>query len=88
MSAPPELSWSGFRARAALIPVSNEFGRKARELADRYDALLVFDEIQCGVGRPGTTSPINWPIRWCCRTSWWRRKPLACGIPLGVIVDE
>ena len=30
------------------------YARKARELADRFDALLVFDEIQCGVGRPGT----------------------------------
>ena len=28
--------------------------RRARELADRYDALLCFDEIQCGVGRTGT----------------------------------
>jgi len=28
------------------------FLRKARELADRYNALLVFDEIQCGVDGP------------------------------------
>ena len=33
--------------------MSTEYVRKARELADRYDALLVFDEIQCGVGRVG-----------------------------------
>src|SRR5947209_7887545 len=29
-----------------------DYLRKARDLADRYDALLVFDETQCGVGRP------------------------------------
>src|SRR5690242_279895 len=37
-----------------ILPVSREYAARARELADRYDALLVFDEIQCGVGRAGT----------------------------------
>src|SRR6266850_1379522 len=42
------------QGEGGIFPVSVEYARKARELADRYDALLVFDEIQCGVGRPGT----------------------------------
>lgn len=29
------------------------FLQKARELCDHYDALLIFDEIQCGMGRTG-----------------------------------
>src|SRR6266567_8648503 len=42
------------QGEGGILPISPEYGRKARELSDRFDALLVFDEIQCGVGRPGT----------------------------------
>ena len=41
------------QGEGGIFPMSAEYIRKARELADRYDALLVFDEIQCGVGRAG-----------------------------------
>ena len=41
------------QGEGGINPISDEFARKARELADRYNALLVFDEIQCGVGRTG-----------------------------------
>src|SRR5450759_3170454 len=37
-----------------IYPLTPAFVAKARELADRYNALLVADETQCGVGRPGT----------------------------------
>jgi acetylornithine/N-succinyldiaminopimelate aminotransferase len=74
------------QGEGGIFPVSDEYGRKARELADRYDALLVFDEIQCGVGRPGTwfgyqlANPVVLPDVLVAA------KPLACGLPLGVIV--
>ncbi len=42
------------QGEGGIYPVSPAFAQKARELADRYNALLVFDEIQCGVGKPGT----------------------------------
>ena len=42
------------QGEGGINPMTLEYARKARELADRYNALLVFDEIQCGVGRPGT----------------------------------
>jgi acetylornithine/N-succinyldiaminopimelate aminotransferase len=63
----------------------SEFVRKARELADRYDALLVFDETQCGVGRTGTyfSYQLNDPIVMPDVTV--AAKPLACGIPLGFV---
>ena len=85
-NAPPALSSNGFRARAASSRCRMEYVRKARELADRYDALLVFDEIQCGVGRVGKhfayqlSDPIVLP------DIMTAAKPLACGIPMGVIV--
>ncbi len=73
------------QGEGGIFPICNEFGRRARELADRYDALLVFDEIQCGVGRTGqyfgyqlAPSPVMPDIMVAA-------KPLACGLPLGVI---
>ena len=74
------------QGEGGIFPISAEYGRKARELADRHDALLIFDEIQCGVGRPGTwfgyqlASPVVLPDVLVAA------KPLACGLPLGVIV--
>jgi predicted acetylornithine/succinylornithine family transaminase len=37
-----------------VLMVSNEFLAEARRLADETGALLIFDEIQCGLGRAGT----------------------------------
>ena len=37
------------------INIANiEFLKKARELCDKYNALLIFDEVQCGMGRLGS----------------------------------
>ena len=60
--------------------------QKARALATKYDALLIFDEIQCGVGRPGTYfsyqlfDPIIMPD--ACVLA----KPISCGLPLGALL--
>jgi acetylornithine/succinyldiaminopimelate/putrescine aminotransferase len=73
------------QGEGGVFPITNEYARRARELADKYDALLVFDEIQCGVGRPGTyfgyqlADPVVMPDVMVAA------KPLACGLPLGVI---
>ncbi len=74
------------QGEGGINPVSEPFARKARELADRHNALLVFDEIQCGVGRPGAyfayqlLDPVLLPDVVIAA------KPMACGIPLGVII--
>jgi acetylornithine/N-succinyldiaminopimelate aminotransferase len=78
------LEW--IQGEGGIYPISNEFGRKARELADRYNALLVFDEIQCGVGRPGTYFAYQQADPEVLPDIMVAAKPLACGIPLGVIV--
>jgi len=74
------------QGEGGIFPMTDEYARKARELADRFDALLVFDEIQCGVGRTGKyfayqlADPVVMPDIMVAA------KPLAIGIPLGVIV--
>jgi acetylornithine/N-succinyldiaminopimelate aminotransferase len=74
------------QGEGGINSMTTEYAAKARELADRFNALLVFDEIQCGVGRPGTyfayqlSEPVILPDIMVAA------KPLACGIPLGVIV--
>jgi acetylornithine/N-succinyldiaminopimelate aminotransferase len=74
------------QGEGGIYPLNHDYVAKARELADRYNALLVADEIQCGVGRPGTyfayqrSHPVILPDVMAAA------KPLACGIPLGVIV--
>ena len=73
------------QGEGGVHPLTDEYIRTARELADRHNALLLFDEIQCGVGRPGTyfsyqmLDPVVMPDLMTAA------KPLACGIPLGFV---
>jgi acetylornithine/N-succinyldiaminopimelate aminotransferase len=63
---------------------SVEFLRECRAAADRHKAALIFDEIQCGLGRTGTmfafqsfgVSPDIVAIA----------KPIAAGLPLGAFI--
>jgi acetylornithine/succinyldiaminopimelate/putrescine aminotransferase len=69
-----------------VLPASAEFLRLARDLCDRHGLLLMFDEVQCGLGRTGD---------WCGwktlagddlmpdACSW--AKGIAGGFPLGAI---
>jgi len=41
------------QGESGIHPISEEVLRAAREACDRHGALLVFDEIQCGMGRTG-----------------------------------
>jgi predicted acetylornithine/succinylornithine family transaminase len=74
------------QGEGGIYPISEAFARRAHELAQEYNALLVFDEIQCGVGRPGAyfafqlTDPVLLPDVVIAA------KPMACGIPLGVVI--
>jgi acetylornithine/N-succinyldiaminopimelate aminotransferase len=74
------------QGEGGINPVSEGFARKARELADRFDALLVLDEIQCGVGRPGVHFAYQLLDPPLLPDIVLAAKPMACGIPLGVII--
>lgn len=60
-----------------------EFLRALRDLCDRYNAVLIFDEVQCGVGRTGelwaNTGDVTPDIMTLA-------KPLAGGLPIGAIL--
>lgn len=74
------------QGEGGIYPLTQEFAARARALADRHNALLIADETQCGVGRPGTyfayqrIEPVILPDVMVAA------KPLACGIPLGVLM--
>jgi len=76
------------QGEGGVYRVPEEMLRRARELADRHDALLVFDEIQCGVGRVGlpfayqTLDPVVLP------DVMVTAKPVGLGIPLGVVAAK
>jgi predicted acetylornithine/succinylornithine family transaminase len=77
------------QGEGGVVPLSAEFTSKARELAERHNALLLFDEIQCGVGRPGTYFAYQLAEPAVMPDIVAAAKPLACGLPLGaVLVNE
>jgi acetylornithine/N-succinyldiaminopimelate aminotransferase len=74
------------QGEGGIHPLREDFVQAARALADRNDALLVFDEIQCGVGRPGRYFAYQMYDPVVLPDVMLAAKPLACGLPLGVIV--
>ncbi|MCL4862455.1 MAG: aspartate aminotransferase family protein [Caldilineaceae bacterium] len=61
-----------------------EFLQGLRELADAHDALLIFDEVQCGVGRTGHLWAYEgYGVEPDILTA---AKPLAGGLPIGAIL--
>jgi acetylornithine/N-succinyldiaminopimelate aminotransferase len=63
---------------------TDEFLQAVRQFCDEHNALLIFDEIQCGLGRTGTL--------WAYEASgvtpdiMTLAKPLAGGLPIGAIL--
>ncbi|NMM37321.1 MAG: acetylornithine/succinyldiaminopimelate transaminase [Glaciimonas sp.] len=42
------------QGEGGVVPASKEYLQALRELCDQHNALLIFDEVQCGMGRTGT----------------------------------
>ncbi|KOA18912.1 acetylornithine aminotransferase [Clostridium homopropionicum DSM 5847] len=42
------------QGEGGIIPANIDFLKEARSLCDKYNALLIFDEVQCGIGRTGS----------------------------------
>jgi predicted acetylornithine/succinylornithine family transaminase len=73
------------QGEGGIHPLDPAYVRKARELADRHNALLVFDETQCGVGRTGTYFSYQLGEQTVMPNVMVAAKPLACGLPLGFV---
>jgi acetylornithine/N-succinyldiaminopimelate aminotransferase len=72
------------QGEGGIFPVSEEFWNRARALATKNGALLIADEIQCGLGRTG---------RYFAYQKFSSKpdvavvaKPLAAGLPLGAVL--
>lgn len=48
------------QGEGGIRPASSEFLRSLREICDENDLLLIFDEVQCGVGRTGRLFAHEW----------------------------
>ena len=85
------------QGEGGIHPASFEFLNGLRALADQYDALLIYDEVQCGVGRTGHL----WAYQGYCGNFescdcsgscgvepdlLTAAKPLANGLPIGAIL--
>ncbi|HEX6099619.1 MAG TPA: acetylornithine/succinylornithine family transaminase [Thermoanaerobaculia bacterium] len=67
-----------------VIPLSDEFLIAARQIADRHGALLVLDEIQCGLGRTGHMFAFQ--KSGILPDIVTLAKPLGGGLPLGAVL--
>ncbi len=76
----------GIQGEGGVYPMTAAFLEKARELADKHNALLVFDAIQCGVGRTGTYFSHQAIAPHVKPDVMVTAKPLSCGLPLGVVM--
>lgn len=72
------------QGEGGVHPADFEFIKKLRELCDKYNALLIFDEIQTGVGRTGTMFCYEQyaPVKPDLFTA---AKAIAGGLPMGVL---
>ncbi len=69
-----------------IVSISSEFARLARKLATQHDALLICDEIQCGMGRTGSAFAFqHWGDDFLPDVITVA-KPLAAGLPIGAVV--
>ena len=71
------------QGESGVWPIPDDVLRAARAACDRAGALLVFDEVQCGMGRTGTLWSFEQSLRPDVFTS---AKALASGLPIGACI--
>ena len=72
------------QGEGGVLPAAPGFIRRVRELCDAHDALLVLDEIQCGMGRTGTLfAHVQDHVVPDIVTL---AKALGCGFPIGAML--
>ncbi len=74
------------QGESGIHPAEYEYLQKVRKLCDEKDLLLIFDEVQCGVGRSG----------YLCAYQYYNCEPdvltfakgLAGGVPIGALLTK
>ncbi len=72
------------QGEGGLLPAEEEFLRKLRALCDERDILLIFDEVQCGMGRTGYM--YAWQRFGVKPDIMTSAKALGCGVPVGAFM--
>jgi predicted acetylornithine/succinylornithine family transaminase len=72
------------QGEGGVRPTPPIFLEELRAICDAHDALLVFDEIQCGLGRTGRL--FAWQHSGAVPDMMTLAKPLAGGLPMGAVV--
>ncbi|HBW36032.1 MAG TPA: acetylornithine transaminase [Desulfosporosinus sp.] len=72
------------QGEGGVIPCSMEFLQEARALCDEFGALLIFDEVQCGVGRTGKLFAYEWSD--VTPDIMTLAKALGGGVPIGAML--
>jgi acetylornithine/succinyldiaminopimelate/putrescine aminotransferase len=72
------------QGEGGIQPLSTEYVAKLKELAHAAGAVLIFDEVQCGVGRTGRLFAYEW--LGVTPDMVTLAKPLAGGLPMGAVL--
>ena len=75
------------QGEGGIYPATEEFLKGVKSLCEEYDALLILDEIQCGMGRTGYL--FAWQEYGVKPNIMTCAKALGCGVPVGAfLLDE
>jgi len=72
------------QGEGGVTPASSEFLQALRSRCDAVGALLVFDEVQCGLGRTGNL--FAYQLKGVVPDIMTLAKPLAAGLPIGAVL--
>lgn len=72
------------QGEGGIYPAKKEFLEGLRQLCDERDIILIFDEIQCGMGRTGYY--FAWQAYGVQPDIMTCAKALGCGVPVGAFV--
>ena len=72
------------QGESGIVPATREYLREARRLCDERGALLIFDEVQCGMGRIGRLFAHQ--LFDVTPDAFTLAKSLANGLPIGALI--
>ena len=72
------------QGEGGIYPAKREFLEGLRQICDEKDIMLIFDEIQCGMGRTGYY--FAWQAYGVQPDIMTSAKALGCGVPVGAFV--